>query len=70
MQTLQYIQRFREWGTQPLHLPFHFTVMSATPPEEIGKRRIFPQREEQNAALDDKLLRKRINAAKPAALIK
>lgn len=36
METAGAVARYRTWAERPLHLPFHFVVMSATPPEEVS----------------------------------
>lgn len=35
LETLRSVKRYREWAETPLAAPFHVTVMSATPPEEV-----------------------------------
>jgi CRISPR-associated endonuclease/helicase Cas3 len=69
LQTLQAIQRFRgpAWAGQPLHTPFRFSIMSATPPD--GGKTIFPQPSERAAALDHPRLKQRCGAHKPAELL-
>lgn len=73
-QTGKAIRQYREWS-EPEHavpVPFHFVVMSATPPAEISASAIFPRPEdwESDLAHDDQaLLRNRVTASKPATLI-
>jgi len=71
MQTLQAIEKFRggKWAEMSLGLPFHFVIMSATPPHEIEQSEIFPRPNEADAALAHDVLQKRINALKAAELV-
>lgn len=70
MQTLRAVQGFRgeRWAEHPIRTPFAFSMLSATPPTDISDDKVFPgwQREK---ALDHPVLRKRMNASKPARLI-
>lgn len=70
MQTLEAVERFRgeEWAEAPIHTPFAFCMLSATPPEGVAPEDIFPGRE-RDAALDHPVLRTRMQAAKPAELM-
>lgn len=69
MQTLRAVARFRgdDWAEQPIRTPFHFVVMSATPPPDVGE--VFPNEAEQARALDHPVLRQRIAAVKCARLV-
>jgi CRISPR-associated endonuclease/helicase Cas3 len=73
-QTAQAIRRYREW-CDPQHrlaTPFQFVVMSATPPVEIPDNAVFPGRDvwmNDLAQPDQWVLRKRIEASKPASLV-
>lgn len=71
MQTLRAIENFRgdKWAAKPLQLPFHFTIMSATPPPDIEQTEIFPEPSDRAAALADEILQKRVSAPKPAELV-
>lgn len=73
-QTGRAIQNFRQQRTShEIALPpFHFVVMSATPPSEIDPESIFPKREDWDFDLkqpDQATLALRINAPKPARLV-
>jgi CRISPR-associated endonuclease/helicase Cas3 len=72
MQTLEAVARYRKepWGERPLKTPFHYCVMSATPPEGIPEEAVFPRPPERAAALDHPRLQKRLTARKLAALVK
>ena len=73
-QTGQAIRRYRDW-CDPAHklaTPFHFVVMSATPPAEIPDNAVFPTREHWVADLaqpDQEVLRSRVEAMKPVNLV-
>lgn len=71
MQTLRAIENFRgdKWAATPLQLPFHFTIMSATPPHAVDQTEIFPEPSDVAAALENETLQKRISAPKPAELV-
>ena len=65
LQTLQAVDRFREWAHSPLRRSFHPVVMSATPPPEL--RRVF--KDESGEGSDPAHpLGKRQLARKPAIL--
>ena len=64
MQTVQAIKRYREWSSHNLQTPFHFVLMSATPPSDA--KSVFPQ--DSDMLLKDGLLAKRLEASKPAEL--
>ncbi|MDN5861968.1 MAG: type I-U CRISPR-associated helicase/endonuclease Cas3, partial [Salinisphaera sp.] len=70
MQTLGAVERFRgaDWAEEPIHTPFAFCLLSATPPEGVAPETVFPGRE-RDAALDHPVLRQRMEAAKPAELV-
>ncbi|MEQ1825820.1 MAG: type I-U CRISPR-associated helicase/endonuclease Cas3 [Pirellula sp.] len=73
-QTAQAVRRYRDW-CDPAHklaTPFHFVVMSATPPTEIPDNAVFPTRDDWESDLkqpDQKLLRSRVETSKPAKLV-
>ena len=63
-QTVAAVQRYRSWALQPAGVPFHLTLVSATPPPGV--------RDTFTAADDDHnhpVLARRIKAAKPARLV-
>lgn len=70
LQTLRAIEKYRgtAWAESPLATPFAFVVLSATPPRDIPGDAIFPGAEREQA-LDHPVLRKRLQASKPAELI-
>jgi CRISPR-associated endonuclease/helicase Cas3 len=70
LQTLRAIEKYRgtAWAESPLETPFAFVVLSATPPRGIPEDAIFPGTEREQA-LDHPVLRKRLQASKPAGLI-
>jgi len=70
MQTLEAVERFRgeDWAEAPIHTPFAFCMLSATPPKGVAPEDIFPGRE-RDAALDHPVLRTRMQAEKPAELV-
>jgi CRISPR-associated endonuclease/helicase Cas3 len=70
MQTLRAIEDFRgkAWAESPISTPFAFAILSATPPPEIPKEAIFPGADRDHA-LDHPVLRERMSASKPAALV-
>lgn len=70
LQTLRAIEKYRgtAWAESPLATPFAFVVLSATPPRDIPDDAIFPGAEREQA-LDHPVLRKRLQASKPAELI-
>ena len=72
LQTLRGISRFRNpdnaWATEPLRLPFAYTVMSATPPEEEDITTFPATAAEREQALDNPTLQKRITVSKKAEL--
>lgn len=70
MQTLEAVRRFRgeEWAEQPIRTPFGFCMLSATPPEGIPPKEIFPG-PEWHAALNHPELQRRMEASKPAELM-
>lgn len=69
LQTLRAIEKYRgtAWAESPLETPFAFVVLSATPPRDIPEDAIFPGAEREQA-LDHPVLRKRLQASKPAEL--
>ncbi len=71
LQTLRAIEKYRgtAWAESPLATPFAFVVLSATPPPDIPQDAVFPG-EEREQALDHPVLRTRLQASKPAELIK
>jgi CRISPR-associated endonuclease/helicase Cas3 len=71
MQTLQAVEQFRgdRWAEEPVPAPFAFAILSATPPRDVAEDRTFPGHERE-AALDHPVLAERLNASKPAALVK
>ncbi len=78
LQTLQAINRFRgapsqpeKWVEEPIITPFHFTVLSATPPSKlISPEKRFPKNDdERQQALDHENLQQRFRAVKPTALV-
>lgn len=73
-QTGKAIRDYRDWSAtgHAVPVPFHFVVMSATPPAEIPAAAIFPRRDEWDADLahdDQSVLRNRVTASKPATLL-
>lgn len=70
LQTLSSIETYRgeAWAESPLKTPFAFTILSATPPQDIPEDAIFPGSEKE-AALDHSELQKRLNASKDADLV-
>lgn len=66
-QTVQSVKRYRQWTTKPGSIgatPFHFTLISATPPADIEAS--FTDGEEDRK---HEHLGRRINASKPAKLV-
>jgi CRISPR-associated endonuclease/helicase Cas3 len=66
-QTAQSVKRYRQWAAEPGSIgatPFHFTLISATPPADI--KASFTDGEED---LKHERLGRRINAPKPAKLV-
>jgi CRISPR-associated endonuclease/helicase Cas3 len=72
MQTIEALARFREapWAERPIKTPFHYCIMSATPPDGYSEASVFPKPPERAAALDHPVLQKRITALKLATLEK
>lgn len=70
LQTLGSIETYRgeAWAELPLKTPFGFTILSATPPQDISEHAIFPG-SEREAALDHPKLQERLNASKPSDLV-
>ena len=73
-QTGQAIRQYRGWcdPEYAVRTPFHFVVMSATPPAQIATDAVFPRPEVWAADLrepDQQRLAARINASKPACLV-
>lgn len=71
VQTLKAIQNFRDkkWAKEPIHNPFAFVAMSATPRNRSRRKKVFPQNEDdKKEALDHELLQKRIRVSKLAEL--
>jgi len=69
-QTLEAIETYRgkRWAECTLTTPFAVVILSATPPHGIPEDAVFPGSARQHA-LDHPVLRKRIEARKPAELI-
>ena len=67
LQTLQAVDRFREWAHTPLGRSFHPVVMSATPPSEL--RRVFEDSSEERLNPEHPLGRRQL-AHKPTILKK
>jgi CRISPR-associated endonuclease/helicase Cas3 len=69
LQTLSSIEKYRgeAWAESPLKTPFAFTILSATPPQDI-REDAFPGAERESA-LDHDELKARINASKIAVLV-
>ena len=65
LQTLQAVDRFREWAHSPLGRSFHPVVMSATPPPEL--RRVFKDESDEGFNPDHPLGKRQL-ARKPAVL--
>ena len=65
LQTLQAVDRFREWAHTPLGRSFHPVVMSATPPPELHS--VFKDRSGEGFSPDHPLGRRQL-ARKPAIL--
>ena len=70
LQTLRSIETYRgeAWAESPLRTPFAFTILSATPPQDIPENGIFPGVEKE-AALDHPKLHNRLNASKVGVLV-
>lgn len=70
LQTARAVERYRteEWAEVRLAAPFAFVVMSATPPAEISASEIFPGAD-RDTALDNPVLRARLDASKQAELV-
>jgi CRISPR-associated endonuclease/helicase Cas3 len=70
LQTLRTVERYRgeDWAERPLRTPFAFSILSATPPPGTPETAVFPGAD-RDAALDHPELRRRMDAAKPAALV-
>ena len=69
-QTLEAIQKFKgeKWAEEPIHNPFAFVAMSATPRNQ-PKEKTFPQNEDdKKEAFNHDLLQKRIRVSKLAEL--
>ena len=68
-QTVASVQRYREWAAQSGSVgstPFHLTLISATPPQDIADADRFTAGEED---LKHQVLGKRIRVSKPAGLV-
>ena len=70
MQTLRSVQCYRgeRWAEQPIRTPFAFSILSATPPQDVPEAAIFPGTD-RDTALDHPELERRINASKLAELV-
>ncbi len=70
LQTLRSMERYRgeHWAEEPIRTPFAFSILSATPPPDIPETGVFPGADRDDA-LDHPVLRRRIDASKPAELI-
>lgn len=70
MQTLRAIETLRgeAWAETPIVTPFAFSILSATPPADIPHEDVFPG-DDRARALDHPILRRRLSASKPAALV-
>jgi CRISPR-associated endonuclease/helicase Cas3 len=70
LETLRGVERFRgeDWAEEPIHTPFAFTMLSATPPSDIPDSECFPGAEREEA-LDHPELDRRLCASKPAELV-
>ena len=71
LQTLRAVARYRgsDWAEQPLRTPFAFSMLSATPPQDIPMKEMFPGAD-RHVALDHPELKRRICAPKLADLIR
>lgn len=68
LETARSVARYRAYAARPLALPFHFVVMSATPPADCVDR--FPATPEEMAPdLAHEVLGPRLHASKPARLV-
>lgn len=69
LETARAVSRYAgaEWSERQVAPPFRFSILSATPPPEIGSD-IFPTSAERTAALDHAELRRRIVSPKRARL--
>ena len=68
-QTISSVQRYREWASQSGSIgatPFHLTLISATPPQDIADKECFTA---GDGDLQHSVLGRRINASKPAKLV-
>ena len=68
-QTVSSVQRYREWASQSGSngaTPFHLTLISATPPQDITDEERFTA---GDGDLQHPVLGRRINASKPARLV-
>ena len=70
LQTLRAVEQYRgaKWAESPLPSPFASVVLSATPPADVAADSIFPGPERERA-LDHPVLRRRLQASKPADLV-
>ena len=70
LQTLRAVEQYRgaKWAESPLPSPFASVVLSATPPADVAADSIFPG-PERDRALDHPVLRRRLQASKPADLV-
>lgn len=71
LQTLRMIETYRgpNWAESPLATPFAFAILSATPPADVSAEELFPGAERERA-LDHTKLRRRLEASKPAELLR
>ena len=65
METLGAVARYRDWAEQPLALPFHRVVMTATPPAGCPS---FPDADIRAQDRTHPILRQRLDAQKPTRL--
>lgn len=70
MQTLRAVRRFRgeSWAEEPIRTPFAFAMLSATPPADVDRDKVFPGTQ-RKVALDHPELHRRTRASKPAELV-
>ncbi len=68
-QTVSSVQRYREWASQLCNIgsiPFHLTLISATPPQDMRDEERFTAGDEDRK---HPVLGRRINASKPTRLV-
>ncbi|HEY2932253.1 MAG TPA: CRISPR-associated endonuclease Cas3'' [Acidobacteriota bacterium] len=71
LQTMQAVERYRgeRWAREHLGGPFHFTIMSATPPPGINDVLRLDVNEKSEDLRDCEVLRRRVTSSKPTRLI-